>query len=201
MKHIKGTKYSYLSLVPLYIRRLGFIFKNYLPSVYITTILRAVGIIFIRPRYAVIGIATAIIMFTLLILLPVGRFGLNAFHYQLAGLDWISRISFGLFSLLIGILIAMNSYVFHISRKNAVGRGVVSSVVSFFAGIFGSAVCAVCLAILFGLLGIPIAALSFILAYRLHALAISSLIALTSLYLSSKAIVAHESGCNICRVA
>ena len=167
---------------------------------YITTILRALGIIFIRPRYVVTGIATAIIMFTLLILLPVGRFELNAFYYQLTGLDWTSRISFGLFSILVGVLIAMNSYVFHISRKNAVGMGVVSSVVSFFAGIFGSAVCVVCLAVLFGLLGIPIAALSFILAYRLHALAISSIIALTSLYLSSKAIVAHESGCNVCRV-
>ena len=167
---------------------------------YITTILKAFEIIFIRPRYIVIAITAAIIMFTLLTLLPVGRFELSAFYYQLTGLDWTSRISFGLFSILVGVLIAMNSYVFHISRKNAVGTGVVSSVISFFAGIFGSAVCAVCLAVLFSLLGVPIAALSFILAYRLQALAISSLIALTSLYLSSKAIVGHENGCNVCRV-
>ena len=168
---------------------------------YITTILRALGIIFVRPRYVLIATMVAIIMFTLLLLLPVGRFELSAFYYQLMGLDWTSRISFGIFSILVGVLIAMNSYVFHISRKNAVGMGFTSSVVSFFAGIFGSAVCAVCFAVLFGLLGIPIAALSFILAYRLQALAISSIIALTSLYLSSKAIVAHESGCNVCRVA
>ncbi len=165
------------------------------------TILRALRIIFVRPRCIAIAITAAMIMFTLLLLLPVGRFELNAFYYQLLGLDWVSRISFGLFSILIGVLISMNSYVFHISRKNAVGRGAVSSVVSFFAGIFGSAVCAVCLAVLFGILGVPIAALSFILAYRLHALAISSLIAITSLYLSSKAIVAHESGCKVCMVA
>ena len=175
-------------------------FKSQGFLVYITTILRALGIIFIRPRYVVIAITAAIIMFTLLILLPVGRFELNAFYYQFMGLDWTSRISFGFFSALVGVLIAMNSYVFHISRKNAAGMGVVSSVVSFFAGIFGSAICAVCLAVLFALLGVPIAALSFILAYRLQALAISSLIAITSLYLSSKAIVAHESGCNVCRV-
>ena len=167
---------------------------------YITTILRALGIIFVRPRYILIAIAAAIIMFTLLILLPVGRFEFSAFYYQLTGFDWTSRISFGLFSILVGVLIAMNSYVFHISRKNAAGMGIVSTVVSFFAGIFGSAVCAVCLAVLFAFLGVPVAALSFILAYRLQALAISSLIALTSLYLSSKAIVAHESGCNVCRV-
>jgi len=165
---------------------------------YITTILRALGIIFVRPRYIVIATAATIIMFTLLILLPVGRFELSAFYYQLTGLDWTSRISFGLFSILVGVLIAMNFYVFHISRKNAVGMGFISSVVSFFAGIFGSAVCAVCFAVLFGLLGIPIATLSFI---RLQALAISSIIALTSLYFSSKAIVAHESGCSVCRVA
>ncbi len=167
---------------------------------YIIIILRALGIIFVRPRYVIIFIATAIIMFTLLILLPVGRFDINAFYYQLTGLDWTSRISFGLFSILTGVLIAMNSYLFHISRKNAVGIGVVSSVVSFFAGIFGSAVCAVCLAVLFGILGVPIVGLSFILAHRLQALAISSLIALTSLYLSSRAIAAHENGCNVCRV-
>jgi len=174
--------------------------NKFTPFVYVTTILMALGIIFVRPRYILIAITAAIIMFTLLILLPVGRFELNAFYYQLTGLDWTSRISFGLFSILVGVLIAMNSYVFHISRKNAVGVGFISSVVSFFASIFGSAVCAVCFAVLFGLLGIPIAALSFVITYRLHALAISSLIALTSLYFSSKAIVAHESGCKVCRV-
>lgn len=167
---------------------------------YITTILKALRIIFARARYIVIAIAIAIIMFTLLILLPVGRFEFGAFYYQLIGLNWTSRISFGLFSLLVGVLIAANSYVFHISRKNAVGTGVVSSIAGFFAGILGSATCAVCFAVLFGLLGIPIAGLSFILAYRLHALAVSSVIALTSLYFSSKAIVGHESGCNVCRV-
>ncbi len=168
---------------------------------YLTTILKALRIIFARPRYVIIVIAATSIIFTLLILLPVGRFELNAFYYQVTGLDWTSRISFGFFSALVGILIAMNAYVFHISRKNAVGVGIVSSIVSFFAGIFGSAVCAVCLAVLFAFLGVPIAALSFILAYRLQALAISSIIALASLYLSSKAIVGHENGCNVCRVA
>lgn len=167
---------------------------------HITIIIKALRIIFMRPRYILIAIAIAMTMFTLLILLPVGRFELKVFYYQLTGLDWTSRISFGLFSILIGVLIAMNSYVFHISRKNAVGTGVLSSVAGFFAGIFGSAVCAVCFAVLFSLLGVPLAALSFILAYRLHALAISSLIALTSLYFSSKAIVAHESGCNVCKI-
>lgn len=167
---------------------------------YISTILKALRIIFVRPRYIVTAITAAIILFSLLILLPVGRFELSAFYYQFIGLDWTSRVSFGLFSTLVGVLIAMNSYVFHISRKNAVGVGFISSVVSFFAGIFGSAVCAVCFAVIFGLLGVPIAALSFILTYRLYALGISSLIALMSLYFSSKAIVAHESGCNVCRV-
>ena len=167
---------------------------------YITTILRALGIIFVRPRYIFIAITAASIMFTLLILLPVGRFELSAFYYQFTGLDRTSLISFSLFSILVGVLIAMNSYAFHISRKNAVGVGIVASIISFFAGIFGSAVCAVCFAVLFGFLGVPLAALSFILAYRLQALAISSIIALTSLYFSSKAIVAHESGCNVCRV-
>jgi hypothetical protein len=168
---------------------------------YLTTPLRALIIIFVRPRYIVTAIAAAFVMFTLLILLPVGRFEFSAFYYQVTGLDWISLISFGLFSILVGVLIAMNSYVFHISRKRSVGVGFISSVVSFFAGIFGSAVCAVCFAVIFGLLGVPIAALSFILTYRLYALGISSLIALLSLYFSSKAIVGHESGCNVCRVA
>src|SRR3989338_8611221 len=103
---------------------------------YITTILKALKIIFVRQRYILIAITAASIMFTLLILLPVGRFELSAFYYQLTGLDWTSRISFGLFSILVGVLIAMNCYVFHISRKNAVGVGFISSVVSFFASIF-----------------------------------------------------------------
>lgn len=168
---------------------------------YIAVIVRALGIIFARPRYIVIAIATALIAFAVLILLPVGRFELSAFYYQLVGLDWTSRISFGLFSALLGVLIAMNSYLFHILRMKAVGMGLVSSVASFFSGIFGSAVCAVCLAVLFALLGVPAATLSFILAYQFHALVISSLIALTALYLSSKAIVAHKSGCSVCRVS
>src|SRR3989344_5344806 len=133
---------------------------------YIAVILGALRIVFVRPRYIVIGSATAIVMFTLLILLPVGRLELSAFYYQLIGIDWVSRISFGFFSVLAGVLIAMNSYVFHISRKNAVGVGIVSSVASFFAGIFGSPLCAVCLALLFALIGVPAATLSFFLAYQ-----------------------------------
>jgi len=160
----------------------------------------ALGIVFSRPKYILISCATSTLMFGLLTLLPVGRFDPQAFFYQLTGLDAISLASFGFFSLLVGVLIAMQVHLFHVSRQKATGMGIVSLLTSFLAGIFGSAVCAVCLAVIFSLVGIPVAVLSFLLTYRLEALGVSSVIALTSFYLSSKAIVVHREGCNVCQV-
>ncbi|MEK9178150.1 MAG: hypothetical protein AAB801_00040, partial [Patescibacteria group bacterium] len=144
-----------------------------------------------------------IILFVVFILLPTGRVSFNAFYYQLVGLDGLSIASFAGFSMLAGILISAQVYLIwqaHQSRKKRAGFGIFSLFFSFIAGVFGSGVCAICLAVLLGFLGIPLIILTFLLDHQLEFLALASFIVVTQLYFSSRAIIAHKTGCRVCKV-
>jgi len=163
-------------------------------------IVKALKKVFSEKKYILLSLFFAAFMFSILILLPVGRFNYKAFYYQVTGLDGASLFIMVLFSIILGILISMQVYLIkktHESKKKLFGKGIISGFFSFFAGIFGSAVCVACLSILLGFLGIG--AITFLITYRTHLFVLSALIALFSLYSASRGVIAHEE-CKVCKI-
>ncbi len=164
------------------------------------SIFTAIKKVFSEKIYILVSLLFAAFMFSVLVLLPVGRFNYKAFYYQVTGLDGASLFIMGLFSIILGILISMQIYLIkktHESKKKLFGKGIISGFFSFFAGIFGSAVCVACLSILFGFLGIG--TITFLITYRTHFFVLSAVIALFSLYSASRGVIAHET-CDVCKV-
>lgn len=163
-------------------------------------ILSAIRLVLSKKTYLILAIAAALLMFAVLILLPVGRISAKAFYYQLTSLDAVSIAVMVLFSIVLGASFSMNIYLFrktHESKKKVGLGGFLSLFSSFFAGIFGSAVCVACLSILVGFLGLPV--LTFLIARRQELFVLWALLAVGSLYLSSKAVVGHQ-GCEVCKL-
>ena len=168
----------------------------------ISIIFTALKKVFSQKSYIIISVLAAFAMFTILILLPVGRFNTKAFYYQITGLDSISLFVIGFFSFILGILISMNIYLIkktHESKKKLLGSwtGMLSIFSSFIAGMFGSAVCVACLSILFNFLGVG--TITFLITYRTQFFVLSAIIAVFSLYSASKGVIAHEE-CKVCKV-
>ena len=158
----------------------------------LATIKRALQTVFKEKKYLVGSLFAALTMFTFFTLLPVGRFNERAFYYQITSLDSGSIIIMVIFSLIFGTVVSMNIYLFrivHESKKTTAGRSVFSIFASAIAGMFGSAVCPACVALLFGFLGLP--TVTLLLSYRTELFIVSTTIALVSLYLTSRAITKH----------
>lgn len=148
--------------------------------------------VYAKKRYILLSILAAVSMFLLLSIIPIGRFNFRSVYYQITSLDSASLLTMGFFSIIFGILMSFNIYLLiitHEEKKQAVGGSVVSLFFSFIAGTFGSAVCPACVALLFGFLGFP--AITFLLSYQKEFFVLSALIALTSIYLTSRAINRH----------
>lgn len=160
----------------------------------------ALQTVFSHRRYFIPAFLVAALMFGVLIFLPVGRVSAAVLYYQVTSLDALSLGTMIGFSILLGILFSMNIYLFqktHLVKEKTLGRGVLSLFSSFVAGLFGSSVCLACLSILLGFLGMPI--ITALLAYQKPLFLLSALIAIGSLYLTSRAIVEHDA-CAVCRV-
>lgn len=164
-------------------------------------IIYALGKLFSHTEYKVISLLLSVGMFGVLVILPVGRLDLEAFYYELVGLDLISLSSFSLFFLLSGTLVPMRIYLMrklHESKKKATGLGIVSVLSPSIAGIFGNAVCPVCLAVIIGSLGVPAMTLTLLLEHRTEIFLLAAAVAGVSLYFSSKAIMTHKYDCEVC---
>lgn len=152
--------------------------------------------VFFSKCYLLISFFAALVMFTILTLLPVGKFNERTFYYQVTSLDTISLFVMVLFSCMFGILLSMNLHLFkltHESKKQTLGHSFISIFSSFIAGMFGSAVCPACVALIFGFLGLP--TMAFLLSYQKEFFILSSFISFYSIYLSAKAINSH----NMCK--
>ncbi|MBI4399811.1 hypothetical protein HY570_03600 [Candidatus Micrarchaeota archaeon] len=168
----------------------------------IKTILHAFQKVYSEKKYLLLTLFAAIGMFLVLTLLPVGRFNEKALYYQITGLDILSLISMGSFSIVFGILISMQIYLLlkiHETKKMAgtAGTGLISLFSSFIAGMFGSVVCLACLSTLFSFLGLG--TITFLVLHRNEFFILSGLIALLSVYMAAKGIEAHEK-CDVCKV-
>ncbi len=162
-------------------------------------VVRAMGKVFSDWKYVMRTVLAAMVMFGVLIFLPAGRVSAKVFYYQVTGLDTASLVIMIFFSIILGTLFSLNVYLFkktHESKHKITGKGVLSTLASFMAGIFGSTVCVACLSILLGFLGVP--TITFLVAYRREFFLLSAAIALFSVYVACQAVVKHET-CKVCR--
>ncbi len=164
-----------------------------------TVILHAVHKVFATKKYFFVALGTALFMFSVFILLPVGRFSTTAFYYQVTSLDSFSLLNLLFFSVILGILFAMNFYLLmkKVAQQKRIGSILLSLFSSFFAGIFGSSVCTACLTLLFGFLGIP--TIAFLVTYRKSFFLLAAVIALAQLYFTSRTIMSYTT-CKVCKI-
>ena len=163
-----------------------------------TYIPKALKEVFSHVLYLIGAILFSFLIFTIVILIPVGRYSFAALYYQATGLDSNSLYTISFFSILAGILFSMNLYLLkktHEDKGKATGGSIISILSSFIAGIFGSSVCIACVTIVAGFLGIPVT--TALISYRRELFLVSALISLVSIYFVSKAIAEHGK-CKIC---
>ncbi len=162
---------------------------------------QAIKKIYDDERYVLLSSVAAAIIFSIFIFLPAGRMSAKIFYYQVTSLDFASLLVMATFAVILGIMLSMNVYLFkktHESKSGRAGKGIMSMLSSFVAGIFGSSICVACLSLLLGFIGLP--AVTLLIAYRVPIFIVSAAIALSSHYLSSKAIVEHDT-CKVCKVS
>ncbi len=164
-----------------------------------TLIPHALQTVFRQKTYLLGAAITAGLMFTTLILLPVGRLSAPAFYYQITSLDMFSVFTITFFSLTLGTLLAMNVHLIlrKIETHKRIGNSFLSIIASFFAGIFGSSVCVACLTLLLGFLGLP--TITFLIVYKKSFFYLTAAIALIQLYLTSRAIITSPA-CKTCMI-
>lgn len=123
----------------------------------------------------------------------------NTFSFFIEITPWWDFALLVALALMMGLLVAMQVYVFRNRqriRKREVGTGVIASFSSFVSGIFSSATCASCVSALFSFL-LPSSGIFFLLNYRWEIAGIGFLLVLLSLTLVSRRIV---KGCAQCEV-
>lgn len=165
-----------------------------------TLILHALQKVFVKKSSFLVMFGVALLMFSVLILVPVGRLSLIAFYYQVVGLDVFSLINMVFFSLILGTLLAMNVYLVmkKMEGHKRIGSNFLSFIASFFAGIFGSSVCVACLTVFLGFLGLP--TIAFLVTYRKQFFILTAAVALIQLYIISRAIMKYDT-CNACKIS
>ncbi len=148
-----------------------------------------------KKGYGLIFISVAIIFFGILFFLPVFAIPGNDIKFQ-GNVFTINDYLIMIFlSLTIGLLISMQVYNFKMKRSAKVaGKGILGGFSGFVVGIFGTASCASCIAVVFGFLGAG--TIFFLVENQGPVVFISSLLMITSIYLTSKNIL---NGCEECK--
>ena len=154
-------------------------------------IFHAVRHIFKETKYRLLFIGIALGMFFLFILIPVWTVIGNSFAFQLSLFTLPDFILLVFLSLLNGLFITMQIYLWKSPKMTVqgIGKSVGGSAGALFAGIAGTAFCASCLAPLFAFLGIGFSGVVFTLEYRLYVVVIIVILMFIAIYLTSKKVV------------
>ena len=139
------------------------------------------------------------IFFALSILLLVVTIPGNTISFQLSILTPRDYLLLVLLAFLLGLHAAVQTHALRARRRqtvtHAATHGAVSGSVGLFAASIGTAACASCIASLFGLVGLGMSSVLFVLAYRVWFFAGAIAVALVSLYVSLRRL---ESPCLSC---
>ena len=122
----------------------------------------------------------------------------NSLAFFLEITPWWAILLLLLLSILMGILTAMQFYIWRTMRKaraHEIGLGLGAVLSSFLSGIFSSATCAACISALFSFF-IPPVGILVLLSYRWWIIATGAILVLFSIRLTSKRVVHGCAQCN-----
>ncbi|MBI2675166.1 MAG: hypothetical protein HYX24_01810 [Candidatus Aenigmarchaeota archaeon] len=146
-------------------------------------------------KHLAVAVATMAIMVLLSVYIPVLTIPGNTIEFQLSLLTWDTIILTLIFSGLVGISIGMHAYVSAVKISNK-GRAVIKTGGTGFVGVvatlFAGKLCPLCLATIFGLLGLGASSALFVFSYKAEIMALSLVLLLASIYLAGRRISACE---------
>lgn len=159
--------------------------------------------VFVERKYIFIFLSFALFFFALFVFIPVATAPGNTLAFQLSALSFFRAQDYFLmifFALLAGLNFSMNIYAWRKQKQTAnIYKSVASGATVGFGGIFaaivGTATCVSCLAYLFGIMGLGIGSVVFILKYRTFFLLGAIVLILFSLYLTARKV---NKACNSC---
>jgi len=154
-----------------------------------------------KRNYALLVFIVAVPFFGLFILIPVITIPGNSFQFQLSIFRTRDYVLMAFLAVLVGLNFALQIYSFAQRKKQqkfsqpAMG-GIAAGVSGVFGAIVGTAVCASCLASLFGLIGLGTGSVFFVLQNQLYFLLGAIALMFVSLYFAAKKV---NRVCDFCR--
>lgn len=144
--------------------------------------------VFRERKYIFILLSFALFFFALFVYIPVATTPGNSFAFQLSifrAQDYVLMI---FLALLVGLNFSMNIYA--LRKQKVIGNSAASGTISGFGGAFaaivGTATCASCLAFLFGIVGLGIGSVAFVLKYQTLFLLGAIALVVISLYFTAR---------------
>lgn len=137
-----------------------------------------------------------LLMLAVYVIIPVFSIPGNTVLFQLSIWEIKDYVVIIPLSFLVSLMITMQVYIFRQKRKNTMkemGKSVVGGYSGIVAGVFGTASCSSCVAAIFGFLGTG--TVFWLIKYQWYVVALSAILVLLSLYLSSSSI---QKSCENC---
>lgn len=149
--------------------------------------------VFGERKYVFILLSFALFFFALFVFIPVATTPGNTFAFQLSIFRMQDYFLMILLALLVGLNFSMNIYAWRKRGQlaNVSGFAVGGATAGFggaFAAIVGTATCASCLAFLFGIVGLGIGNVAFVLKYQTFFLLGAITLVVVSIYFSARKI-------------
>lgn len=147
-----------------------------------------------KRNYLIMFLIIFVLIIIINILIPVFTIPGNTILFQLSIFGFKDYLVLVPISFLVSLMITMQVYSYK-KRKSLkeVGKSVVGGSSGLVAGVFGTASCSSCIAVLFGFLGLG--TVYFLIKYQWYVVGISAAIVLLALYLTSLNI---EKNCGVC---
>ncbi len=157
----------------------------------------AFKLVFKKKTYVLGTAITALMVFITVIFVPVFTVPGNDLSFQLSIMPLRDFLIIGLLGILTGISIMLNVFLFRREKKDQIEKTGVMTITSGFGVIssfLGSVTCIACASTILGFLGLG--TVTFILAYRLPLVLLSSLFILLSIYFTSRKVLNYCDVCN-----
>ena len=166
---------------------------------------------FKKANYILLSFGLFLIMFALFIFIPVATTPGNTLAFQLSIFRVQNYFLMVFLALLVGLNFSMNIYVWREQRQSVnISKSVASGTAAGFGGVFaaivGTATCVSCLAFLFGIVGLGIGSVAFVLKHQTFFLLGAIALVVISLYFTARKINPIRNGtsngvnkvCNSC---
>lgn len=161
-----------------------------------------------EKTYFFIFLSFALFFFALFVFIPVATTPGNTLVFQLSIFRVQDYFLMILLALLVGLNFSMNIYAWrkskrfdYVQRKQSanISQSAASGAAAGFGGVFasivGTATCASCLAFLFGIVGLGIGSVAFVLKYQTFFLLGAIVLVLFSLYFTARKVNRHCASC------